>query len=125
MHNVVRRHPFGVCAWLVCVLFSYYIRASPAARRALERAIAISPTDNSYHFALGQLDLLQGRLPEAQAEFQKQGTEAGRRTGYAMAEHASAHEKQSQSALKELIAKNSGASAYQIAVAYPCRADTD
>src|SRR5260370_42305444 len=108
MHNVVRRHPFGVCAWLVCVLFSYYIRDYPAARRALERAIAISPTADSYHFALGQLDLLQGRLPEAQAEFEKQGTEASHRMGYAMVEHASGHEKQAQSALKELIAKNSG-----------------
>src|SRR5258708_34961689 len=98
---------------------------SAAGGGAVEGGMGISPTADSYHFALGQLDLLQGRLPEAQAEFEKQGTEASRRMGYAMVEHASGHEKQAQSALKELIAKNSGDSAYQIADVYAWRGEKD
>jgi serine/threonine-protein kinase len=125
MNKAIDLDPLSGYAWAMVGLFHTVNRDYPAARRALERAIAISPTDDSYHFALGQLDLLQGRLPEAQAEFQKQGTEASRRTGYAMVEHASGHEKQSQSALKELIAKNSGDSAYQIADVYAWRGEKD
>jgi len=125
MNKAIDLDPLSGYAWANVGLFHTVNRDYPAARRAIERALAISPTDNSYHFALGQLDLLQGRLPEAQAEFQKQGTEVSRRMGYAMVEHASGHEKQSQSVLKELIAKNSGDSAYQIADVYAWRGEKD
>jgi eukaryotic-like serine/threonine-protein kinase len=125
MNKAIDLDPLSGYAWAMVGIFHTVNRDYPAARRALERAIAISPTDDSYHFALGQLDLLQGRLPEAQTEFQKLGTEASRRTGSAMVEHAGGHEKQSQSALKELIAKNSGDSAYQIADVYAWRGEKD
>ncbi len=97
----------------------------PAARASIERALAISPSADAFHFALGQLDLLQGRLAEAQSEFQKQGAEGNRRMGVAMVEHASGHEKQSQAALKELIAKNAGDMAYQVADVYAWRGEKD
>jgi TolB-like protein/Flp pilus assembly protein TadD len=125
MNKAIDLDPLSGFAWCNVGLFHTVNRDYPAARRALERAIAISPTWDAFHFALGQLDLLQARLPEAQAEFQKQGTEANRRMGYAMVEFAGGREKQSQSALKELIAKNSGDSAYQIADVYAWRGEKD
>ena len=90
-----------------------------------ERALAINPSAHAFHFALGQLDLLQGRLAEAQAEFQKQGTEANRRMGAAMVEHAGGHDRQSLATLKELIAKNADDSAYQVADVYAWRGEKD
>jgi hypothetical protein len=45
--------------------------------------------------------------------------------GVAMVEHASGHEKQSQAALKELITKNAGDMAYQVADVYAWRGEND
>jgi serine/threonine protein kinase/Flp pilus assembly protein TadD len=125
MKKAIDLDPLSGYAWANVGLFQTETRDYPAARASIERAIAINPNADSFHFLLGQLDLLQGRLTEAQAEFQKQGAEANRRLGLAMVEHASGHDKQSQAALKELIAKNSGDSAYQIADVYAWRGEKD
>ena len=117
--------PLSGYAWANVGLLQTVTHDYPAARQSIERALAISPTADAFHFALGQLDLLQGRLAEAQAEFQKQGAEGNRRMGVAMVEHAGGHEKQSQAALKELIAKNAGDMAYQVADVYAWRGDKD
>ena len=45
--------------------------------------------------------------------------------GVAMVEHASGHAKQSQAALNELIAKNAGDMAYQVADVYAWRGEKD
>ena len=45
--------------------------------------------------------------------------------GVAMVEHANGHEKQSETALKELIAKNAGDMAYQVADVYAWRGEKD
>jgi TolB-like protein/Tfp pilus assembly protein PilF len=125
MKKAIDLDPLSGYAWANVGLFQTETRDYPAARISIERAIAINPSATSSHFLLGQLDLLQGRLPEALAEFQKQGAEANRLLGTAMVEHASGHDKQSQAALKELIAKNSGDSAYQIADVYAWRGEKD
>jgi serine/threonine protein kinase/Flp pilus assembly protein TadD len=125
MKKAIDLDPLSGYAWANVGLFQTETHDYPAARASIERAIAINPSADSFHFLLGQLDLLQGRLAEAQAEFQKQGAEANRRLGLAMVEHASGHDKQSQAALKELIAKNSGDSAYQIANVYAWRGEKD
>jgi serine/threonine protein kinase len=125
MTKAIDLDPLSSYAWCNVGLFQTATHDYAAARKSIERALAINPTADAFHFALGQLDLLQGRLPEAQAEFQKQGTEATRRMGLAMVEYANGHDKQSLAALKELIAKNAGDSAYQIADAYAWRGEKD
>jgi adenylate cyclase len=125
MKKAIDLDPLSGYAWANVGLFQTATHDYPAARQSIERALAISPTADSLHFALGQLDLLQGRLAEAQAEFQKQGAEGHRRMGVAMVEHASGHDKQSQAALKELIAKNAGDMAYQVADVYAWRGEKD
>jgi serine/threonine protein kinase/tetratricopeptide (TPR) repeat protein len=125
MKKAIDLDPLSGYAWANVGLFQTATDDYPAARQSIERALAISPTADSLHFALGQLDLLQGRLTEAQAEFQKQSTEANRRMGVAMVEFANGHDKQSQSALKELIAKNAGDMAYQVAEIYAWRGEKD
>ena len=97
----------------------------PAARSALDRALAINPNDFASHLALAQLDLLEGRFKEAQTGYQEHGGEAGRRMGDAMIEHALGHERESQQALKELIAKHAKDMAYQVGDVYAWLGDKD
>jgi serine/threonine protein kinase/TolB-like protein len=125
MQKAIDLDPLSGYAWANVGLFQTATHDYPAARQSIERALAINPTADSMHFALGQLDLLQGRLTEAQTEFQKQSAEGNRRMGVAMVEYASGHDKQSQSALKELIAKNAGDMAYQVAGVYAWRGEKD
>jgi predicted Zn-dependent protease len=53
------------------------------------------------------------------------GGDGVRRMGDAMIEHANGHEKQSQQALKELIAKHAGDMAYQVGDVYAWRGEKD
>jgi serine/threonine protein kinase len=125
MKKAIDLDPLSGYAWANVGLLQTMTRDYPAARKSIERAIAFNPSADAFHFGLGQLNLLQGRLTEAQAEFQKQRSEMSRRMGIAMVEHASGHEKQSQSAIKELIAKNAADSAYQVADVYAWRGEKD
>ena len=125
MKKAIDLDPLSGYAWANVGILQTVTQDYPAARASIERALAINPSADAFHFALGQLDLLQGRLAEAQIEFQKQGAEGNRRMGVAMVEHANGHEKQSETALKELIAKNAGDMAYQVADVYAWRGETD
>jgi serine/threonine protein kinase/Tfp pilus assembly protein PilF len=125
MNKAIELDPLNGYAWANVGLFLTENRDYPAARRALERALAISPTADAFHFALGQLHMLQGRLTEAQAEFQKLGGEGVRRMGEAMIEFAGGHDKQSQQTLKDLIAKHANDMAYQVGDVYAWRGEQD
>ncbi len=125
MNKAIELDPLSGFAWANVGLFLTASRDYAAARRALEHAMAINPAADAYHFALGQLDMLQGRLAEASAEFQKQGGDGGPRMGFAMVEHARGHDKQSLQALKELIARHANDMAYQVADVYAWRGERD
>jgi serine/threonine protein kinase/TolB-like protein/Tfp pilus assembly protein PilF len=125
MNKAIELDPLNGFAWANVGLFLTVNRDYSAARGALERALAISPFDDSFHFALGQLNMLEGRLPAALAEFQKQGREGGRRMGDALLEHARDREKQSQQALSDLIANHANDMAYQVGDVYAWRGEKD
>ncbi len=125
MNKAIELDPLNGFAWANVGLFLTVKHDYPAARGALERALAISPFDDSFHFALGQLNMLEGRLPAALGEFQKQGREGGRRMGDALLEHARDHEKQSQEALNDLITNHANDMAYQVGDVYAWRGERD
>jgi serine/threonine protein kinase/Tfp pilus assembly protein PilF len=125
MNKSIELDPLNSYAWANLGLFLTVNRDYAAAHRALARALAINPEDYASHLALGQLEMLEGRLQDAVAEFQRQGNEAGRRMGDAMIEHARGHEQQSQQALKDLIAKHANDMAYQVGDVYAWRGDKD
>jgi tetratricopeptide (TPR) repeat protein len=125
MNKAIELDPLSGYAWANVGLFLTMTGDYPAARRALERALAISPADDSFHFALGQLHMLDRRLADAQAEFQKQSNEPSRQMAGIMIEHASGREKSSQQALKDLIAKHAADMAYQIGDVYAWSGDKD
>jgi len=125
MNKAIELDPLNGYAWANVGLFLTESRDYPAARHALERALAITPSNDAFHFALGQLNMLQGRLTDALAEFQKLGGDGVRRMGDAMIEYANGHEQQSQQALKDLIAKHAGNMAYQVGDVYAWRGEKD
>jgi serine/threonine protein kinase/Tfp pilus assembly protein PilF len=125
MNKAIELDPLSGYAWANVGLFLTMTGDYPAARRALERALAISPADDSFHFALGQLHMLDRRLADAQAEFQKQSNEPSRQMAGIMIEHASGREKSSQQALRDLIAKHAADMAYQIGDVYAWSGDKD
>src|SRR5450755_1474991 len=75
MNKAIELDPLNGYAWANVGLFLTENRDYTAARRALDRALAISPYNDAFHFALGQLNILERRLPNALLEFQKQGSE--------------------------------------------------
>jgi serine/threonine protein kinase/Tfp pilus assembly protein PilF len=125
MNKAIELDPLNGYAWANVGLFLTDNGDYPAARHALERALAITPSNDAFHFGLGQLDMLEGRLSDALAEFQKLGGDGVRRMGDAMIEFANGHEKQSQLALKELIAKHANDMAYQVGDVYAWRGEED
>jgi len=66
--------------------------------------------------------LLEARLDEAQAAFQRSSSEPFREMGTALVEHARGHARESQQALEHLIATSGKESTYQIAEVYAFRA---
>ncbi len=125
INKSIELDPLNSFAWANLGLFHTVNHDYGAARRALERALAISPDDFASHLALGQLDMLEGRLEEAKAEFGNQRNEAGRRMGDAMVEHARGHEREAQQALKELIQKHARDMAYQVGDVYAWSGEKD
>jgi serine/threonine protein kinase/tetratricopeptide (TPR) repeat protein len=125
MNRAIALDPLNGYAWANIGLFFTVNRDYSQARHAIERALAINASSDAFHFALGQLDLLQKRLNDALAEFQKQSSEGSRRMATAMIEYASGHEKESQQALKDLIARHANDMAYQVADVYAWRGEPD
>ncbi|MGE5346227.1 MAG: tetratricopeptide repeat protein, partial [Acidithiobacillales bacterium] len=95
----------------------------PEARKALSRAMEISPEDPQPHFYLAFISLLEGSPQAALQGFARIEDLAGR----AMAEHDLGHAKESQQALDELIAKRASTFAFagEIAGVYAWRGEKD
>jgi hypothetical protein len=70
-----------------------------------------------------ELELLQGRIPEALAAAGKIGFEEQRLMYLAMAEHTLGHTQESDKAMGELVAMYAHNAAYQIAEAYAWRGE--
>jgi len=125
MNKAIELDPLNGYAWANVGLFLTESRDYAGARRALDRALAISPSADAFHFALAQLDLLQGQLAGALAEFQKLGSEGGRQMGEAMIEHAKGLGAQSEQTLDALIAGHANDMAYQVGDVYAWRGEPD
>jgi TolB-like protein/DNA-binding winged helix-turn-helix (wHTH) protein/tetratricopeptide (TPR) repeat protein len=92
---------------------------------AYQHALAIRPGDAYTSFALGTLQLIDGKAQEALATFQSNSIKEFRGAGAAMAEHTRGDAKASQEALDQLIATSAGDAAYQIAEVYAWRGEKD
>jgi len=116
--------PLGPQSWALLGRVLNFVHQFPAARQALDRALALSPESDMVLFHRGLNDLLQGRAREALAFFRKSGGGYGG-AGVAMAEHSLGHVRESQQALDAEIAAYSQGAAYQIAEVYAWRGEKD
>ena len=92
---------------------------------AFKHALAIQPGNANTAFALGTLQLLEGKAQEALVTFQSNSDEDFRGAGVAMAEHSLGDAKASEQALEKLITTGAGDAAYQIVEVYAWRREKD
>jgi TolB-like protein/DNA-binding winged helix-turn-helix (wHTH) protein len=117
--------PLNIYGWIALGEFLTMTHEWPDARRALERALQISPEEPESTFALGTLDLLEGHAEKALATFENLTGERHRKAGAALAYHALGRDRESREVLAELIAKHKDTAAYQISEVYAWRGDRD
>jgi serine/threonine protein kinase/Flp pilus assembly protein TadD len=95
------------------------------AEEALRKAIAIEPNVVSEHLILAWTLESCGRMDEAMAEIAREPADWARLTGLAYLHARAGRREEADAALRELIAKNSSHSAFQIAEVYASRGDFD
>lgn len=117
--------PLQTYAWTALGEFYTMIEDRPAARGALERALAINPGEVESLFAKGILDLLDGRADRALETFTNIRSASYRNTGIALAQYSLHHARESDEALADLTAGAPKTSAYQIAQVHAWRGEHD
>ena len=117
--------PLRGAGWWALGLILMDAQQFEAAHDAIARALEISPDNGRFHYALGFLELFEGKATEAAATFRQVETEGAHLTGTSMAEYSLGHARESQQALDELIARDAQAFAYQIAEVYAWRREKD
>jgi serine/threonine protein kinase/Tfp pilus assembly protein PilF len=95
------------------------------ANTVLQKALELDPQQGFIHFVRGQILLARGRPQEALVEMQQETIEGLKLAGEAIVYHSLGRHQASEAALKELIAKYSSGSAYQIAEVYAYRGEMD
>jgi TolB-like protein len=117
--------PLLAAGWESLAQYLTFTRDFAAAQEVSRRALEISPQSTFALNALGWLQLSEGKAQDALATFRKIDEVVFRLYGTSMAAHTLKDSNQSQQALEELIAKNAGDSAYQIADVYAWRGEKD
>ena len=103
----------------------YFAGQYEEAEAALEKALELNPQKEQDHLIRGQILLAQGRPKLALTEMDLESGTVWRRFGEALAYHALGRSDDSNAALKNFIAENSGDAAYQIAQVYAFRGEAD
>ncbi len=115
--------PLSAIAWVGLGRALHAAGQYPAARKAIEHGLEISPDSDVANYQLGKNYLMQGNPSDALIAFQRSGG-GYRMTGIAMAEYSLGHDALSLQALEQEIGKDHRA-AYQIAEAYAWRGQKD
>ncbi len=128
--KVTELDPVSANAWKFLSLALMFDRNMHAAREAAHQSLAIDPTNWDSLNILGLIELLDHRPSEALAAFKRievdnSATLAVRLTDTAMAECSLGHARESQLALKEVIAETEQSQAYQLAETYAWCGDKD
>jgi TolB-like protein/DNA-binding winged helix-turn-helix (wHTH) protein/tetratricopeptide (TPR) repeat protein len=125
LRKAIEQDPLSIGNWQNLGIALAEARDHAAAYDAFHHALVIRPGDPHTTFALGTLQLIDGKAQEALATFQSNSMEEFRGAGVAMAEQTLGDAKASQQALDKLIATSAGDAAYQIAEVYGWRGERD
>ena len=123
LRKAIEVDPLSSEAWQTLARVQMSHGQFAAARASIERAIDIDPGNGFTQTYSAELELLQGRIPEALAAAGKIGFEEQRLMFQAMAEHTLGHSQESDKALGELVAMYAHNAAYQVAEAYAWRGE--
>jgi len=115
--------PLSVQAWWRLAWYHLGAGHVEEAREIARRTLELFPEHSHAARTLGFALLLETRLDEAQAAFQRSSSEPFREMGTALVEHARSHARESQQALEHLIATSGKESTYQIAEVYAFRGE--
>jgi len=113
--------PLSVQAWWRLAWYHLGAGHVEEAREIARRTLELFPEHSHAARTLGFALLLEARLDEAQAAFQRSSSEPFREMGTALVEHARGHARESQQALEHIIATSGKESTYQIAEVYAFR----
>jgi serine/threonine-protein kinase len=117
--------PLAVNAWVLLGRARLSRGVHDPARRALARALEISPRmDLARNYLC--VDLIASARPaEALAEAERAGWSWARATGQALAHHDLGRPQESGAALRALVAEHAGSASYQIAQIHAWRGEAD
>lgn len=119
--RAVELDPLNPASWGGLGQTKYFKGQLPGAEADVEKSLELSPDAFPGPILLSQIYVLQGRPRDALPEIERVRYDRPRAFLYAISYHSLGREKESDAALKELIAKYGTNSAYQIAEVYAFR----
>jgi len=117
--------PLNADSWASLAEIEYFMGQLDKAAADFKKALELNPDVVAAHMLLSQIYVMQGRPQNALPEIERVHYDPVRAFLYAIAYHALGREKESDTALKELIAKYETIYPYQIAEIYAFRNQTD
>ena len=117
--------PLNADSWYLLVATEYFMGRLDQAAADSKKALELSPDLLEGPGWLSQIYILQGRPHDALPEIERESDDGFRLQLYALAYHALGRKKESDTALRELIAKYHAIDAYQIAEVYAFRNQSD
>src|SRR5712672_1083804 len=117
--------PLNADSWASLAEIEYFMGQLDKAAADFKKALELNPDVVAAHMVLSQIYVMQGRPQNALPEIERVHYDPVRAFLYAIAYHALGREKESDTALKELIAKYETIDPYQIAEIYAFRNQTD
>ena len=117
-HRAVGLDPLNAGSWDSLAEAEYFAGRLDEAAADAKKALELSPDVWPGHILLSKILLMQGRPEDALPEIERVRYDANRASLYAMAYSAIGRQKESDTALSELIAKDHARNAYLIATVH-------
>jgi TolB-like protein/DNA-binding winged helix-turn-helix (wHTH) protein len=124
-HRAVDLDPLNADSWESLATIEFMMGKLDQSAADTKKALELDPDFWDSPFLLSQIYLLQGRPQDALPEIERVSDAARRGWLYALTYHALGQEKDSDAALSELITKYQASSAFEIAMVYAFRNQTD